>query len=66
MSENKSYETISGNPKIVFECHVCGFSMKTVGFPLSCPKCHFNPVKELANQREDPQEILAAKVEEEV
>jgi rubrerythrin len=66
MSRNKSYGTISGNPKIVFECHVCGFTGKTSGFPLSCPKCHYSPLKEIQNQREDPQEILAAKMEEEV
>ena len=61
----KIYPTISGNPKIIFECHVCGFTGKTSGFPLSCPKCHYAPLKEIENEREEVQNpILAEKFEE--
>lgn len=36
--------SLSGMPKLIFECHICGFTGKTSGFPVSCPKCHFDPI----------------------
>jgi len=47
------HQAVSGNPKLVFLCKVCGFTGQTSGFPTSCPKCGFNPIKELEKQREE-------------
>lgn len=43
-------QTLSGKPKINFKCKLCGFTLKTSGIPLSCPKCGFAPVKEIERE----------------
>jgi len=42
MSEQKGLGTISGFPKLTFVYGECGFTSKTSGMPIECPKCHFD------------------------
>ena len=64
MSENINKMTVSGKPRLTFLCNKCGFSGKTSGFPISCPKCHYDPIKEVNRELEEIRESLAAQFEE--